>query len=701
MFLGDTVISDSKYSTVTYTEPLPAADSPTADLPGYILESNLEEDPADYPADGGDDDCDPNSSSSSEIAKLTHAVNQQTSAVTTAMTAILKQFQATPPPAFIKAVEQIYVTWGGSHPYYQCLAADGKTLLEIRVNIQGYVSASTVNYNQGNSGYRPPVVPLSEYEKIKKMNEINMKAMKTKINNVKNELRNEMKTLIQASMSNQTNELKNMMASFFQMNIASTLGLRPLPSNTISNPKGKLKAITTRSGIVLDGPSVPMPHPFINSEEDERVEETLTDPELGDFTIKVLPPLVQKAKPPSERNYVVHQRDPLHPNIPYPSRMHKQKQQKKMKSKFTIGKFTFPADFVIFYYERDPRVLLILGGPFLRISLTLIDVHDEEMILRSDYLKDLFTTNHLSGNPTFSFHTDLTSPEVKVDIFDLEGDIDLTEKLINLDYTKDLHPPYNINPLSGSTTSSSPNQLLEKFADELALITFPPRNDDLPIQFIKVILQILMTILLIPFPKMFTDEHTLDYSSPLIYDDLDEFESDNDDVYNDPFDSKEEKINESKLLIDELDLPRSSDFLPFLEYDLFLFMDFFEVYALPSTDNKDKVFIPCILIHENLLKANTHVAPDKNVKKIAISYASLIHEDFDPPLYELLFHKEVPGSKTLLSFSFKNEEKVFKPKIVIYKGVHSSLLPKLSHRGTKAFKSLKLLKARWRFSLLF
>ncbi|GKF12686.1 reverse transcriptase domain-containing protein, partial [Tanacetum coccineum] len=35
-------------------------------------------------------------SSSSDIAKLTHAVNQQTSAVTTAMTAILKQFQATP-----------------------------------------------------------------------------------------------------------------------------------------------------------------------------------------------------------------------------------------------------------------------------------------------------------------------------------------------------------------------------------------------------------------------------------------------------------------------------------------------------------------------------------------------------------------------------------------------------------------------------
>nr|GEZ26830.1 hypothetical protein [Tanacetum cinerariifolium] len=63
----------------------------------------------------------------SKIAKLTHAVNQQTSAVTTAMTVILKQFQATPPPASVKAVEEICVTYGGAHPYYQCLAADGNT----------------------------------------------------------------------------------------------------------------------------------------------------------------------------------------------------------------------------------------------------------------------------------------------------------------------------------------------------------------------------------------------------------------------------------------------------------------------------------------------------------------------------------------------------------------------------------------------
>nr|GEX48380.1 DNA-directed DNA polymerase [Tanacetum cinerariifolium] len=286
-----------------------------------------------------------------QISKLTHVVNQQTSVVTTAMTAILKQFQATPPPAFIKAVEETCVTCGGAHPYYQCLVVGGNTFLELKDNIQGYVSAAAVNYNQGNSGYRPlgfnhgnnfnpeqsyqaPTqqnqnVPFNELEKVKRMNEANMKAMQTQINMVKNELRNEMKISIQASLSNQTNEIKNMMASLLQINTASTSGSGSLRSNTIANPKGELKAITTRSGLVIDGPNVSTPLSFINQEVDERVEETLIDPDLAEYTIKVPPPPVQKFKPPSQREYVVHQRDPLHPNIPYPSRMLKQKQQEK------------------------------------------------------------------------------------------------------------------------------------------------------------------------------------------------------------------------------------------------------------------------------------------------------------------------------------------------------------------------------------
>nr|GEW04999.1 hypothetical protein [Tanacetum cinerariifolium] len=427
----------------------------------------------------------------------------------------------------------------------------------------------------------------------------------------------------------------------------------------------------------------------------------------------------------------------------------------------SVGKFTFPADFVIVDYESDPRVPLIFGRPFLRTARALINVHREEMILCDgderltlnmrhntssysnkpkkesinminifndsceDYLEDLFATNHQSGNPTFSSHTDLTSPEVKDDIFDPEGDI-------VLDSTKDLPPPHNINPLSGSTTSSSPNHLLEEFVDELALFTFPSRNDDLlfdiefdlreieyllnndPTKEMDSILEdsidesnlanlnvnLFDTIL-----EMFTDAQALDYSSSPLYDDydddLDEFESDNEYAYDDPFDSKGEKIKESKLLIDELDLPRSSDFLPYPKYDSFLFKDFSEVDALPSTNNKVKVFNPSILIHENLFKVNTRVAPDKNVKKIAISHASLILEDFDHPLslYDFLSTKKFAGLKLYSCFHSKIRKKFSNPRFSLLKEFILLFSRNYLIGALKLSKLLKLVKARWRFFL--
>nr|GEU76136.1 hypothetical protein [Tanacetum cinerariifolium] len=89
---------------------------------------------------------------------------------------------------------------------------------------------------------------------------------------------------------------------------------------------------------------------------------------------------------------------------------------------------------------------------------------------------------------------------------------------------------------------------------------------------------------------MFTDERTLDYSSPLIFDVYDddflEVKSDAGNVYDDHFDSKGDKIKESKLLIDELDLPY--DFLPLSEYDSFISQDFSRVDAFPLTNNEDK-----------------------------------------------------------------------------------------------------------------
>nr|GEV53375.1 reverse transcriptase domain-containing protein [Tanacetum cinerariifolium] len=277
------------------------------------------------------------------------------------------------------------------------------------------------------------------------------------------------------------------------------------------------------------------------------------------------------------------------------------------------------ADFVIVDYESDPRVPLILGRPFLRTARTLIDVHGEEMILH-------------------------------------DGDERLTLNMRHDTSSYSSQPQKNQSTWLISLMIQKIDYILEDSVDEDNLADLNNNLADV-------------------MPDMFTDEHALDYLSPLLYDeynnDLFEVESDTEYVYDDPFDSKGEKIKESKLLIDELDLPRLSNFLLSLEYDSFLFEDF----------------------SKNLSEVNTRVAPDKNEKKIAISNASLILEDFNPPLYELPFLKEVLGFETLLSFSFKNEEKVFKPEILTSKGVYFSLLPEISHRGHKVFEIIKILES--------
>nr|GFC81822.1 reverse transcriptase domain-containing protein [Tanacetum cinerariifolium] len=121
-----------------------------------------------------------------------------------------------------------------------------------------------------------------------------------------------------------------------------------------------------------------------------------------------------------------------------------------------VGKFTFSADFVVVNYESDPRVPLILGRRFLRTARALIDQ---------------------SGNPTFSLHKEIASPEVIPEFYDSKGCTFLSEELSDTDSFNDIHPYFDDDPLSGSTTYSA-NSLLEVFADELALISYPPDYDD-------------------------------------------------------------------------------------------------------------------------------------------------------------------------------------------------------------------------------
>ncbi|GJS93196.1 reverse transcriptase domain-containing protein [Tanacetum coccineum] len=380
-------------------------------------------------------------------------------ALTDAVKALLLK-NTTPPPASVKAVEESCVTCGGPHPYYQCLATDGNAS-GYQDNIQAYVSAAAVNYNQGNAGHRPPSVahqvrppgfppvqnnqnrgnnynqgnstyraptqptqaaPSNELANYMKVNDTNMRAMQNQITNMKTELKNE----FQATMLQQNNKLENMLSNYFQMNKPSGSG--SLPSNTVVNPKGDLKAITTRSGVSYDGPPIPppfSPYPKVV----EREPEVTKDP-VQPSTEKVQPPDVPTQAPTSEP---VNAPKPK-PNLPYPSRLNNQKlrerddhQMMKFLQIFRSLHFDLSFSDALLYmpkfastfknllsnkeklfelantpvnencsavilkklpeklgdpvvdYVVDPRVPLILGRPFLRKARALIDVYERHL----------------------------------------------------------------------------------------------------------------------------------------------------------------------------------------------------------------------------------------------------------------------------------------------------------------------------------
>nr|GFA43798.1 reverse transcriptase domain-containing protein [Tanacetum cinerariifolium] len=66
-----------------------------------------------------------------------------------------------------------------------------------------------------------------------------------------------------------------------------------------------------------------------------------------------------------------------------------------------VGKFYFPADFIILDFVIDPRIPLILGRPFLSTIYALIDVYAGEITLRHD---DQSLTLKCGNTPSISYN---------------------------------------------------------------------------------------------------------------------------------------------------------------------------------------------------------------------------------------------------------------------------------------------------------
>nr|GEU58537.1 DNA-directed DNA polymerase [Tanacetum cinerariifolium] len=176
-------------------------------------------------------------------------------------------------PSTAKAVKKTCVICEGAHAYYDCIATDSN---------QPSVCAATSSYNQVSPPNRashqippPGFAPVQNYPN-----------------------------------------------SFFQ-NQASTSGT--LPSNIMPNPKGKMKAVTTRSGLAYEGSSIPTNSPLekvVESDTEETTEKEHSN--CQGSTAHVQPPVVPISISEPDVPRTQHK-----PTIPYPSRLNDQKLREK------------------------------------------------------------------------------------------------------------------------------------------------------------------------------------------------------------------------------------------------------------------------------------------------------------------------------------------------------------------------------------
>ncbi|GJX37508.1 reverse transcriptase domain-containing protein [Tanacetum coccineum] len=104
-------------------------------------------------------------------------------------------------------------------------------------------------------------------------------------------------------------------------------GSGSLPSNTVANPRGDVKAITTQSGVAYDGPTIPptpSPLPKEVERETEATKDKVQNTSLGS-TAHVQPPVVHD---PILELELAPKPKPK-PSIPYPSRFNDQKLREK------------------------------------------------------------------------------------------------------------------------------------------------------------------------------------------------------------------------------------------------------------------------------------------------------------------------------------------------------------------------------------
>nr|GEV98052.1 reverse transcriptase domain-containing protein [Tanacetum cinerariifolium] len=224
-----------------------------------------------------------NTTSRENASKSDDRIDKLANQISTLVDIFAKKIVTSAP---VNAFEESCVTCGRAHAYYNCPNTD---------NNEPSVCAATGTYNQvapqnhASNYMAPPGFALL------KNNQNRFNQNQEQGNNFNRRNNFQPFQVPNQGFQNQHFQVPN------NPNQSSTSGT--LSSNTITNPKGEMKAIIARSGVAYEGPSIPTPKKVGERETDET-----TDKEQSNFqggTAHIQPPLREKATNQMEKFFQI------------------------------------------------------------------------------------------------------------------------------------------------------------------------------------------------------------------------------------------------------------------------------------------------------------------------------------------------------------------------------------------------------------
>nr|GEX73197.1 reverse transcriptase domain-containing protein [Tanacetum cinerariifolium]GEY36553.1 reverse transcriptase domain-containing protein [Tanacetum cinerariifolium] len=230
------------------------------------------------------------------------------------------------PTAPFKAVTEVCITCGSNHSYNQCpLTRGGNDFPVFHDNIQQFQTTTVGNFIQNRQNVSNQMRPPGFHQPTQQNNNQNrFQGNNLNQNHPQNQgaiYHNRLPQNPNFQAPPQQNTITQ--GKFEAYTTANDANMNNLQlNNTIQNLKGEAKAITTRS--VMSYKEPPIPPPGVDQQEPVEVTTNTELPSSDDIQPPLVQVKVQVDKPAEEPSVVIQKA-----NLPYPSRLQKEKLQEK------------------------------------------------------------------------------------------------------------------------------------------------------------------------------------------------------------------------------------------------------------------------------------------------------------------------------------------------------------------------------------